>query len=105
MALLYTDAALIFATVYFSVGVLISFLRNLCVPLRLCGLLLFGAIYRRGAEERRDYAEKILKIRHGLCETLMTGLHSRFHKFCDAVDEHLYGEHHEQHSHQSLDCN
>src|ERR1043166_5269220 len=29
--------------------------RNLCVPLRLCGLFVFAQIHRRDAEERRDY--------------------------------------------------
>ena len=36
------------------------FSAYLCVPLRLCRFC-FQAIYRRGAEERRDYAEKIFK--------------------------------------------
>jgi len=35
-----------------------SSLRNLCVPLRLCGEIGNGQINRRGAEERRGYAEE-----------------------------------------------
>jgi len=34
-------------------------LRNLCVPLRLCGGTFDGLIHRGDAEDRSDYAEEI----------------------------------------------